>query len=286
MMRKKIIIGIISLLLVCGCTVKHEKRDDSSAKQTDISQVEHKEKKYKSFGYFIGLRHVSSLKGHYHRIVIDTRYFTSKEISSLRDYSNEIYSYISVGTLSKSDKDYSKYKKLTNGQYQSDPNTYRMKVSKKKWRKYIYKLAKKAKKKGVDGVVLDHFDIYTSDKQVKRYKYLKKIVKNINMSICIFNGDRFMTKYLGEGLTKVSDVGETHMFTTFNESTGKTTKQKSNISSSLKDYLGVCKNKNLGIYVVECTRNNDWIAVIKAYCKSHDYHYYISPTLKYNLEKK
>ena len=75
----------------------------------------------------------------------------------------------------------------------------------------------------------------------------------------------------------ITGVNQTSMMT---KKQGKTyVKQDTEVSSKLKDYLSKCQDKGIATYLVEYTKNTDWRAAIKAYCKKHHITYY-NPTIK------
>lgn len=75
----------------------------------------------------------------------------------------------------------------------------------------------------------------------------------------------------------ITGVNQTSMMT--KKQGKKYVKQDTEVSSKLKKYLAKCQDKGIATYLVEYTKNTDWRAAIKAYCKKHHITYY-NPTIK------
>jgi len=87
-----------------------------------------------------------------------------------------------------------------------------------------------------------------------------------------------------EELPLISAVQLTEAFTVFDWETHKTEKQDSQISKSYKEFMDSCSSHGIKVYVVEYTRNSDWKAVIKSYCKKRGFKYYFASARDFSEE--
>jgi len=317
---RKVLSLILVVLLLCGCSAAHKDTSETS-NLTENNRTESKDKDHQShndgsktatvkknrdFAMLTGMTSLSEppLNYHYKTIVVDASHLTKHNIETLHIYADQVYGYVNIGTIKKSDSKYKTFKSSTKGKYNGSKSEYKVRIS-KKWRKYVYKKAKAQLKKGVDGLVLDRFDVYSGTK--KNYNNLFKIIKTLNKkdtTLVVMNGYTFMSDYLKnnnltrevivksdeDGTEKTVEVPyingllEDNVFTQYDQSTMKAKKQSKTVSSAIKDVINDCQKKHLDAYIVDYTKNNDWKAVIKAYCRSHDIHYYIAPSITLDQE--
>ncbi|MBO6046182.1 MAG: endo alpha-1,4 polygalactosaminidase [Erysipelotrichaceae bacterium] len=306
--RNFVVILMLSLALLTGCTTSHShKNKDQSTQPINPSEITFK--KNKEFAFLTGMTSIKTppLVNHYDTIVVDATKLNKNQIATLHLYATHVYGYLDVGHVKAKSKAYKANKSSTRGYVDNSKTYYKMAIT-KSWRQYLYKKARKQIKRGIDGIVLDHYDIFNG--KPKTYKKLFKVVKYMhkkNMPVYLMNDKMFITEYINNGdqvietknkdkkdddkekeenepLPYISGIIQENVFTTIDPSTFKTKKQSSSVSSHYKKYLEFCQAHDIKPYIIEYTKNSDWKAVIKAYCKSHDITYYISTSLTHNEE--
>ncbi|MGX8680117.1 MAG: endo alpha-1,4 polygalactosaminidase [bacterium] len=287
----------------------------TTSKEASTSEASTKKKEPKSqdFALLTGMtiNEDTVLKQHYKILIIKPGKISKKALKNLHQYADQIYAYVNVGTLKSSSKTYAKYRRYKIGTYSKKKKTYIMNVGTKNWRKYIVSdVSLPLIKKGFDGLYLDHFDIYKKKKTKKIYNGLTKILKSFHkkdIPVILNNAGAFSEKYCQTLEDKQADnkqnknaskstgeeapsapliygICQKQVFTTYDEKTKETKKQKTEISTAYKDLLIRLKAQKINIYIVEYTKNTDWKSVIQAYCKSHKFSYYLAKNKQHSKE--
>ncbi len=241
------------------------------------------------YGVFIGTS--SSDKRSFKKydiVVIDAQYYSKKSITKLKRQGKKVYSYLNIGTIEDFRPYAGKFQDITYDIYDDWPDEKWIDVSKKRWRDYtVNVLAKKMKKKGVDGFFIDNTDVYYKYKTGKTYYGLVKILKGLKKykkDIIINGGDTFVKKVIKKKHLKktgIDGINQECVFTAIDFDNNTFKKQTKSDTAYFKRYLKKAKNKGLDIYVLEYAKKSkkSLRKNIAKYCKSKGYNYYISSTL-------
>lgn len=256
---------------------------------TCLPQFSYASSKQDKYGVFIGTSSADKKNfKKYDIIVIDAQDYTKKDIKKLKKKGKTVYSYLNIGTIEDFRSYSDKFQDITYGVYDDWPDEKWVDVSKKKWRDYtVDVVAKKLKKKGVDGFFIDNTDVYYHYKNKKTYDGLVKILKGLKKykkEIIINGGDTFVKKVIKNKHIKktgIDGINQECVFTYINFENNTFKKQAKSDTNYFKKYLKKAKKKGLDVYVLEYAKKNkkSLRKTIAKYCKSNGYKYYVSSTL-------
>ena len=245
------------------------------------------QKEKKEYGVFLSIdsSQIKKLYG-YRLVVIDTQYFSAKDIRTLHKKGVKVYTYLNVGSIENFRYYYKKYEYLTIGNYENWEEEKWVDVSNKDWQKFMGKLSKKLLKKGVDGFFIDNCDVYDYAKTKKNFKGLAKILKKIKRlgkGVMINGGDVFVTKYrktYGSAKDIMTAVNQESVWSSIRFETGTFGKQPKDVRKYFSDYVQKCKKDRMEVYLLEYTKDKKLIRKIKQYCRKNKFHYYISDSIE------
>ncbi|MFV0516940.1 MAG: endo alpha-1,4 polygalactosaminidase [Aminipila sp.] len=253
-----------------------------------VSSLQHFSKN-EPYGVFIGLdsQDTQKIRG-YKTVVIDAEYFTIADISKLHSQNNNmVYTYLNVGSLESFRNFYSEFESITLGEYESWPDERWVDISKPKWKKHIINTAKELSLKGVDGFFLDNIDVYYYFKNPEIYQGLLSIIKDLNdlhKPIIINGGNVFVEEALKnsdlEGL--ITGINQENVFTSINFKDGTFHPQNVKTKQYFLNYLKLCKDFGLQVYLTEYGHNDTTEKEIHKYCNQKNYNYYISSSIQLN----
>lgn len=209
-------------------------------------------------------------------LVIDAEYFSKEEIGKLHKTNKKIYSYLSIGSLENFRRDYEEYKGLALGEYENWKEEMWVSVSNPKWRKRLVKKAKDFYKKGVDGLFLDNADVYYHYKTKDVYQGLLSILENLSSlkkPLIINGGDVFIKEAIKNNELKqyVYGVNQENVFTATDFERKIYYKNSPDAIKYYKEYLKICKDYGLKVYLLEYGADEKMMKEIKAYCKKHSF---------------
>lgn len=237
-----------------------------------------------TWGVFIGTTihgNVSKVKN-YKSIVIDAQYYSASEIKKLKSGGRKVYSYFSVGSISKVRPYYKRFKKYVLGNYDNWPSEKWIDTSKTAWQKFLVnELAVSLKKKGVDGLWVDNTDVWYEYHRTNIFNGLLNILrgcKKKGFPIIINGGDVFVSHcikckkdYCFDGVMQEEVITR---ITGYNSN--KFARQTSEDRKYYEAYLKKVKNAKKSIALLEYTKSSSMRKEIINYCKKRGYSYYIS----------
>lgn len=222
----------------------------------------------------------------YDTLVIDAQYFTDKQVASLKENGERIYSYLNVGSLEEW-RDYaSNYSDLSLATYENWEDESWVDVSDTRWQSFIVsELAADLDAKGVDGFFLDNFDVYYLYENEEIYEGLCNILNGLatyNKKVIINGGDTFVSRFLeeiDEPTDLLTGINQESVYTSIDFDNNSFSASDDETRSYYEDYLKLCKEKGLEVYLTEYASDKSLIAEVKKNCEENDYTCYISDSL-------
>lgn len=96
----------------------------------------------------------------YNVSVINTDYYSKEQIQSIQNKHTEVFGYINIGLIYKTDPNYNQFKDAVLKEYEKDSNYCWVDVRNEDWDEYILNAIQGMLDKGVDGVYLDGTKVY------------------------------------------------------------------------------------------------------------------------------
>lgn len=267
--KKNLLTFGLCILMLCGCSRISTK---PAVKSFNILTGAHKEE-------------LANLHGHYDLLIINADHLNKQDIKDLRQHTKKVYAYLDIAAITPLSKSFKTYQKdvvkptVSKRKYYINP-------AKKKWQKHVINQAQSLKKKGIDGYLLDHTDLYTKDGNQKIYQGLKTIVSGIkkeNKPILLNNAMNFIERD-NTVMKQIQGVVQEDVFTYWNHQTNRREDVAKTPSNNLKIYLNNIKAMNKAVYVVDFTKKSDWQAVITAVAKKNGWVYLAGKDTGYSVE--
>ncbi len=237
------------------------------------------------YGVFLGANpeDVSGMKD-YRIIVIDAQGFSKKQIKKLKREGHVVYSYINPGSIETYRPYFKDYEKYTLSVYEHWEDEYWIDVSKKPWQKQMQRIARRLKKKGVDGLFVDNLDVYYLYHTEDIYKGLKTILKGFKKQgfyVVINGGDVFVKEYIKKNkkLDIIDGVNQESVFSKINWDDGSFGRSKASDRKYFQKYAALVKKKGGDVYFLEYSRDKKLKKKIRTYCKKKGYKSYIARDL-------
>lgn len=254
---------------------------------SSICKISGNEKKQKDYGVFISLDDSDVKKiSAYKTVIIDAQYFSKKDIEYLKRKGCTVYSYINIGSIEVFRDYYEKYSGLSLDNYENWDEEKWMDVSSYAWQKFLVSLSKKLSNKNIDGFFVDNCDVYYQYPTEEVFEGLTVILKNLmkhKKTVIINGGDTYVTKYQNRyGSLKdiMTGVNQECVFSKIDFEKKKFTVQKKCDRQYFQNYIEMCKDNELDVYIIEYTKNRKLINKIKSYCEKKSFHYYISSSIE------
>lgn len=240
------------------------------------------------YGVFIGLDKATDLEKihNYDTVVIDAAFFTKEDIQALRNRGNtNIYSYLNIGSVENFRPYYGDFLSITLGPYESWPEERWVDVSRKTWQDHVAQEAEALSAKGIDGFFLDNASIYYYYNNPEIYQGLLDIIlrlKETEKPLIINGGDVFVTQGMktGDLVGKIAGVNQETVFTAINFEEETFHAQSEEEQEYFMDYLSLCKEYHLQVYLLEYGEDKNLEKQIQEYCKENGFTYYLSPSLQ------
>ena len=267
-----------------------------TARADDLLQSEMEEQSQKTesrsepkfkyeYGVFLGAdpKDIPQMKD-YHIIVIDAQGFSKKQIKKLKSAGHVVYSYLNVGAIETFRPYYEEYKLYTLSAYEHWEEEYWIDVTQKPWQEHIVGVSEKLKKKGVDGLFVDNYDVYYHYRSDAVYKSLTKILKAFRKQgfyILINGGDIYVKEYMrrNKKLSLIDGINQESVFSKVNWEDGSFGKKGTSEKNYFLKYAAKVKKRGGDVCFLEYTKDKEFRKQIKAYCKKKGYRYYISGDL-------
>ena len=232
----------------------------------------------------------------YDTIVIDAQNFSADQIAQLKEGGHTVFSYINVGSVENFRPYYSEYEDLTSADYDNWPEERWVDVSEDEWQEFILDdLAPSILDKGVDGLFVDNADVYYVAAEEGLYDGdpediyygLENILENLasmDTYVCINGGDTFVWEYKDRDgdLEDIMDaVNQESVFSAIedydNDIFGTADEGD---HEYFTEYVEMCADECIDVYLLEYTTDADLISEIDAYCRDMEFAYYASPSVK------
>lgn len=238
------------------------------------------------YGVFIGANaeQIDLFLG-YDIVVIDAAYYSKADIDKLHQNDIVVYSYLNIGSIESFRDFFPTYEHLILDEYEDWPDEYWIDVSNSKWKEQIDKQADSLTLKGVDGFFIDNTDVYYQYHNPAIFQGLVDILNELNQyqnDIIINGGDVFVTEAIIETdspAIEITGINQECVFTNIDFQQEKFVRQDIENTNYYQDYIESCSKKSLKVYLLEYSRNNSLSSQIETYCKAHQFHYFISPSL-------
>ena len=248
------------------------------------------------YGVFLGAspEDIDYMKN-YDTIVIDAQYFTEDQIAQLKEGGHTVFSYLNIGSVEDFRSYYSEYEDLTFADYDNWPEERWVDVSEDDWQEFILEdLAPSILDKGVDGLFVDNVDVYYVASEEGLYdgddediyygvENILESLADMDTYVCINGGDTFVWEYFDRDgdLSDIMDaVNQESVFSSIED-------YENDIFGEADDgdhewyteYIEMCADECIDVYLLEYTTDEDLIAEIDAYCREMEFAYYASPSV-------
>ena len=248
------------------------------------------------YGVFLGAspEDIDYMKN-YDTIVIDAQYFTEDQIAQLKEGGHTVFSYLNIGSVEDFRPYYDEYEDLTFADYDNWPEERWVDVSEDEWQEFILDdLAPSILDKGVDGLFVDNVDVYYVASEEGLYdgddediyygvENILESLADMDTYVCINGGDTFVWEYYDRDgdLEDIMDaVNQESVFSSIED-------YENDIFGEADDgdhewyteYIEMCADECIDVYLLEYTTDEDLIAEIDAYCREMEFAYYASPSV-------
>lgn len=241
------------------------------------------------YGVFIGAteENLSNIKNieKYDTVVVDAANISSRQINKFHRNRQKVYSYINIGSIEDFRLYYPSFKNITLKKYKNWKGEYWIDVTRKEWKNYfLNNIAKSLFDKNIDGFFIDNADVFYHYQNEKVYSSLMDMLrelKNYNLPIIINGGDHFVKEAIRrkEHINIIDGINQETVFTSIDFQNNKFGFQKKETTDYLLEYLKLCSQNNIDIYILEYAKNTN-VDQIKRYCKQNGYILYISNTIE------
>lgn len=254
------------------------------------------------YGVFLGATpaDIDYMKN-YDTIVIDAQYFTEDQIAQLKEGGHTVFSYLNIGSVENFRPYYSEYEDLTFADYDNWPEERWVDVSEDDWQEFILEdLTPSILEKGVDGLFVDNVDVYYvaseeglydgDDEDI--YYGVENILESLaamDTYVCINGGDTFVWEYFdrdGDLMDIMDAVNQESVFSSIEYYEDDIFGEADDENHEwYTEYIEMCADECIDVYLLEYTTDADLIAQIDAYCREMEFAYYASPSVKLLAEE-
>ena len=241
----------------------------------------------KDYGVFLSLdsSDLDKIAG-YRTVVIDAQYFSKKDIGYLKAQGCTVYSYINIGSIENFREYYDTYLELALGEYENWDEEQWVDVSSTNWQTFLISLEEELLEKGIDGYFVDNCDVYYEYPTDDIFEGLTKILQHLmeyDKPVIVNGGDTYVMKVrdsCGSLKCIMTGVNQESVWSKIDFDTGKLLEQTNNERKYFQDYIEVCKNTGLDVYLLEYTTDDVLKQKIEKYCTKKQFHYYISDSIE------
>lgn len=219
-------------------------------------------------------------------LVIDSEYFTSEQISTLKQNgAQKIYSYINIGSIENFRDYYSDYEQYTLGDYENWPEEKWMDVSQPPWQSFLQQRVQELAQKGIDGFFVDNTDVYYHYCTPDIYNGLVTILTDMRSSgkdIIINGGDTFVSEYIESGNTAsiFDGVNQENVYTSYDFDSGTYGLSQQEDRDYYVEYLNDLLANDYSVYVLEYANDANIAQAAKNYSNERGYICYVSQDIE------
>lgn len=252
------------------------------------------EKQEQAYGVFIGMEkeELFDLSGSYDDLVLDATYLEKSDLEKLGETGQQIFAYLNVGALEKSNSFYSEFKDLTFKPYDNWPDEAWLDVTDSAWQEFLVgTLTQDLKEKGLDGLFLDNFDVYDHDHRPEVYETLLKFLKEFNemdLKVIINGGSTFVSQLVADdpGLAKglIYAVNQESVYLAYDFDADQPVEQKQEDEDFYLDYLEQVSAADIHVFLIEYGADQSEAEEILKSCQDLGYTVYFSPNILLNEE--
>ncbi len=264
-------------------------------REEDMEGGEISDTSKESYGVFLGVDrnsfNVDSFEG-YDMVVVDAQELRKDQLAQLHAKGHMVYSYLNVGSIETNRDYYDDYRDLCLDRYENWPDEYWVDVTQKRWQEFTGSgLLKRilANDPAVDGLFLDNLDIYFHVTEKKKYRSMKEDVyesllrilemyEDAELPVLVNGADLFVTRLIEEereGL--IRGVNQETVFSRILDyDKDKFGEQPARENKYYTEYLDMCKDTEMDVFLLEYTADEDVEKKISRYCEKNGFRYYIS----------
>lgn len=264
-------------------------------REEDMEGGEISDTSKESYGVFLGVDrnsfNVDSFEG-YDMVVVDAQELRKDQLAQLHAKGHTVYSYLNVGSIETNRDYYDDYRDLCLDRYENWPDEYWVDVTQKRWQEFTGSgLLKRilANDPAVDGLFLDNLDIYFHVTEKKKYRSMKEDVyesllrilemyEDAELPVLVNGADMFVTRLIEEereGL--IRGVNQETVFSRILDyDKDKFGEQPARENKYYTEYLDMCKDTEMDVFLLEYTADEDVEKKISRYCEKNGFRYYIS----------
>lgn len=273
-----------ALSSMTGCS---RKEDMEGGEISDTSK--------ESYGVFLGIDKnsfdIDSFEG-YDTVVVDAQELRKEQLAQLHARGHEVYSYLNVGSIEINRDYYDDYEDLCLDRYENWPDEYWIDVTQKRWQEFAGAgLLKRilANDPAVDGLFLDNLDIYYHVTEKKKYRSMKEDVyksllgilemyEKAELPVLVNGADLFVSRLIDEEEEwLIQGVNQETVFSRILDyDKDKFGQQPDKENKYYTEYLDMCKDTGMDVFLLEYTTDQDVEKKISRYCEKNGFRYYIS----------
>lgn len=247
-----------------------------------------------SYGVFIGMERedLLHLKKSYDCLVIDASNLNDDDIEKLGNQSEDLFAYLNVGALEKSNAYYQDFKELVFKAYDNWEDESWIDVTDDSWQDFLIKdLALSLKNKGLDGLFLDNFDVYDQDFRPEVYQSLLALLEgfsDLGLPVIINGGSTFVAELITKNPEKaqilLAGVNQESVFLAYDFNANRASEQKLEDKTFYLDYLKAVSQAEIPVYLIEYGANSKEEIQIKKACRDLGYDLFLAPNIMLDRE--
>ena len=260
---KKMLVMILIVIFCTACLV------NTSNKSTDVRHP---------YGVFIGAEKekMLSLKN-YDILIIDAEFLTAENIDMIhKKGNNEIFAYLNIGSIENFRSYYEEFLPFTIGEYENWDDEKWIDISSEQWQTHIYETTDELLDKGVSGIFVDNTDVYYAFHEQKIYNVLMDIFNIFSkkgVKVIVNGGDVFISEAINNRSVPacISAVNQENVFTSIDFDDQSLGEKNREDREYFIEYLDVCKQNKLDVFLIEYGANDKLREKIMHYCNENDF---------------
>ena len=239
------------------------------------------------YGVFLSITENIARFADYGIVVIDAQYYPKEEIEAFRAAGHQVWTYLNIGSLEDFRDYYAEYQDLSLGAYEHWDEEVWVDVSAQRWQDLILQeLVPALLDKGVDGFFVDNCDVYWVHPEEKILDGLGVIMQGLvqtGKKVIINGGDTFLDTWCEQRGTwdqVITGINQESVFSTilWDEEAFGTAEEEDH--EYFVSYVTRYGDLGAEICLLEYTVDPDLIEAIDAFCKEHNYLYYVSDSVE------